>query len=218
MIYDVIDKKIKAMKEVRRLEMIRDNREQQEAVDTKYRAAVVQVMAFSNALKYAVDHLDFLLSDTHKSDLCALYMDLRNVPQSGYADKDILRKAENEFKTIQTGIKKDWSKHYSTYTISTVNTLKVIRGIAAEKVGKCTIDINAAESWTTDVSILSKLKIAMDTADTLIKSLDMDQDTVTFLTKMTSGEATLLDLNDNVLNWIKKESLQSIIKLTFVMR
>ena len=218
MIFDVLSKKIKEMKDLRRLEVLRDNRALQEATDARYRTLIVQVQVFSNALKYASDNLSFVSSDSLQSDVFDLLESLKAITQSGFANKDGVAKAENDFKTIQYNIKKEWTKHYLVYTASTVNTLRVIRGIACEKVETCISDIKAAENWSIDIVVLTKLKTAMTSADALIKSLDMDQEIVGFLTKMTSGRATLLDLNDKVLSWIKRESLEGKIKLSFTTK
>ena len=216
MIIDVLNNKIQEMKSLRRLEMLRDHRAQQEATDNKYRSLVAQVQVFSNALRYASDNLSFVLSDSLQSNVSDLFVSLKAITQSGFADKDGVVTAENNIKAIQSGIKKEWGKHYSIYTASTVNTLKVISGIAFDKVEACILDIKAAEIWSGDIKVLTKLRAAMSSAEALIKSLNMDQETIGFLAQMAAGKATLLDLNEEVLTWIKRESLEGKIRLSFI--
>lgn len=216
MIIDVLSKKIQEMKSLRRLEMLRDHRAQQEATDNRYRTLVAQAQVFSKALRYARDNLSFDLSDSLQSNVSDLFVSLKAITQSGFADKDGVVTAENNIKAIQNGIKKEWNKHYSIYTSSTVNTLKVISGLEFDKVEACILDIKAAESWSGDIEVLTKLQAAMSSAEVLIKSLNMDQETIEFLTKMTAGKATLLDLDEKVLAWIKRESLEGKIKLFFI--
>lgn len=69
-----------------------------------------------------------------------------------------------------------------------------------------------------DVTVYKKLKKALDSADSLIEKMSLDQDIIEFLTKMTSGRATFYDLNDKVMDWIKKESLEKRVKLSFTAR
>ena len=69
-----------------------------------------------------------------------------------------------------------------------------------------------------DLVIYKNLKKALDSADSLIEKMSLDQDIISFLTKMTSGKATIFDLNDKVMDWIKKESLEKRVKLTFTAR
>ena len=151
-----------------------------------------------------------------QSNVSDLFVSLKAITQSGFADKDGVVTAENNIKAIQSGIKKEWGKHYSIYTASTVNTLKVISGIAFDKVEACILDIKAAEIWSGDIKVFTKLRAAMSSAEALIKSLNMDQETIGFLAQMTAGKATLLDLNEEVLTWIKRESLEGKIRLSFI--
>ena len=216
MIIDVLSKKIQEMKSLRRLEMLRDYRVQQDATDSRYHALVVQTQAFSKSLKYASDNLSFAASDPLRSDILDLFVSLKAIIRSGLADKDGVATAENKFKTIQSSINKEWSKHYSIYTASMVNTLNVISGIEFDKAEACISDIKAAENWSGDVAALTKLQAAMSRAETLIKSLNMEQKTIEFLAQMTAGKATLLDLNEKVLEWVKRESLEGKIRLSFI--
>lgn len=218
MIFDIIDRKIKDMKDLRRLELIKANQAQQLATDAKYKALVSQVNAFTTALVFARDNLQFSIADTIQPGLHALLDSLKTIVSTGFVEKDSVTKAETDFKNLQAITKKEWSKHFVSYTSTTTNTLKVISGIDTERINGCIAEIKAAENWTIDISVLSKLKNAISSANDLINGLSMDQETVLFLTKMTSGKATIADLNDNVLNWIKKENLESKIKLSFLAR
>ncbi len=218
MIFDVIDRKINEMKNLRRLELIKENHKQQVATDAKYKSLVSQVSDFLQAIKYARDNLGFPVMETIGPDMFILLGNLKGVVASGYADKDAVVKAEGDFKSIQVATKKEWSKYFHIYTSATTSTLKVISGIDSDRVVGCRTDINAAEIWTVDIEVFYKLKKAIENANSIIKELNLDAETELFLTKMTSGRATIADLNEHVLNWIKKESLESKIKLSFTAR
>ncbi|SMC62105.1 hypothetical protein [Papillibacter cinnamivorans] len=218
MIFDKVDRRIKEMKELRRLEGIKVNRAQQEATDSKYRTLVNQASDFIEELNYVQDYLQFFLADTIKTDLEALLINLQNAIKTGYADKDAVSSADTDFKSIQTAVKKDWAKHFTVLTSTTTNTLRVISGINSEKVSSCLADIKAAEVWVIDRNVFLRLKEAIDNADSLIQSLSLDQEIILFLTSMTAGRATIADLKENVLAWIRKESLEGKIKLSFSSR
>lgn len=218
MIFDDIDKKIKEMKNLRRLETLQNNFRQQEAIDEKYQRLVAQVQIFSRTLKYAEGNLGLVLSESLQTDFYDLLVCLKKIVDSGYADKEGTFNAENNFKAIQNSMKKEWHKHYYAYTTSILNTVGVIQGIAPDRARVIVSNIKNAENWSADmdINILAKLKDAMSCADELIKSLNMNQAIIGFLTKMTAGKATLIDLNDEVLTWLKHESLESKVRLSFV--
>lgn len=218
MIFDRIDQRIGEMKNLRRLELFKANCVQQEATDAQYRTLVEQVESFVKAIAYVRDNLQFAVSDTLQSDLEILLESLKDVTKTGYAEKEAVEKVETDFKAIRTIVRKDWGKHFSALTFTMMNTLRVISGIESEKVRSCITDIKTAESWSVDVEIFVNLKRAMEDAASLIQSLNMDQEIILFLTKMTSGKATIADLNEKVLNWIKNENLEKKIKLSFLFR
>lgn len=218
MIFDQMERRIKEMKELRRLETIKANRVQQEATDIKYRNLVVQVKGFMNVLQYFQTELKFEVSDSYKAEISALFVKLQEVIKDGYANKDLVTESENDFKNIINTIKKDWTKHHTSLTSTTVNTLKIIGGIESDQVEACLTDIKNASAWQMDVTVYKKLKKALDSADSLIEKMSLDQDIIAFLTKMTSGKATFYDLNDKVMDWIKKEALEKRVKLSFTAR
>lgn len=218
MIFDQMERRIKEMKELRRLETIKSNRVQQEATDIKYHNLVAQVKGFINILQYFQTELKFEVSDSYKTEIRALLAKLQEVIKDGYANKDLVTESENDFRNILNTIKKDWTKHHTSLTSTTVNTLKIIGGIESDQVEACLTDIKNASTWQMDVTVYKKLKKALDSADSLIEKMSLDQDIIDFLTKMTSGKATFYDLNDKVMEWIKKESLEKRVKLSFTAR
>ena len=218
MIFDQMERRIKEMKELRRLETIKANRVQQEATDIKYHNLVAQVKGFINILQYFQTELKFEISDSYKIEISTLFGKLQEVIKDGYANKDLVTESENDFRNILNTIKKDWTKHHTSLTSTTVNTLKIIGGIESDQVEVCLTDIKNASTWQMDVTVYKKLKKALDSADSLIEKMSLDQDIIEFLTKMTSGRATFYDLNDKVMDWIKKESLEKRVKLSFTAR
>lgn len=218
MIFDQMERRIKEMKELRRLETIKSNRVQQEATDIKYHNLVAQVKGFINILQYFQTELKFEISDSYKIEISTLFGKLQEVIKDGYANKDLVTESENDFRNILNTIKKDWTKHHTSLTSTTVNTLKIIGGIESDQVEACLTDIKNASTWQMDVTVYKKLKKALDSADSLIEKMSLDQDIIEFLTKMTSGRATFYDLNDKVMDWIKKESLEKRVKLSLTAR
>ena len=53
-------------------------------------------------------------------------------------------------------------------------------------------------------------------AEKIIAKLGLDDEIITFLANTNSGKATLNDLSDKVLNWIKSEKLEGKIRVSFV--
>ena len=61
-----------------------------------------------------------------------------------------------------------------------------------------------------------KMSEGLDDADRLIIGLGLDDEIIVFLQRTNLGRATLQDLNDKVLTWIRNEELEQKIRISFV--
>ena len=215
MLIDILDKKIKELKDLRQREERRDNKAAQDALDQKYKVLTGQIHELMLALKYTKANLSFQLSETVLDDVNTMLLDQKAAVQSGYADKEMVSKVENELKAVLISIKKEWSKQYVNLTSATVSTLKVIAGVDTEKVSDCLDGIAKGENWTTDINEFQTMNKSMADANTLISGLGLDEQIISFLQKMNSGKATIADLDDKVMNWLRTEELDKKVKLSF---
>ena len=216
MIIDVLSEKIKDMKDLRQREERRDNKAAQDALDLRFKALTTQIHSLMTALQYTKENMQFQLSDALLSDLENLLIEHKAVIRSGFAEKDAINQAETDFKNIQQSIKKEWLKQYSTLTNATISTLQVISGIDSERVSKCMEGIAKGSAWTTSIDNFKTMDHSLSEAKTLINGLGLDPQIIAFLQKMNNGKATVMDLDDNVLRWLKEESLDNRVKLSFM--
>ena len=215
MLIDVLDKKIKELKDLRQREERRDNKAAQDALDQKYKVLAGQIHELMLALKYTKSNMSFQLSEAVLDDVNTMLLDQKAAVQSGYADKEMVSKVENELKGVLVSIKKEWAKQYFNLTSATVSTLKVIAGVDTEKVSDCLDGIAKGETWTTDINEFQTMNKCMADANTLISGLGLDEQIISFLQKMNSGRATIADLDDKVMNWLRTEELDKKVKLSF---
>ena len=215
MMTDILNKKIKEMKDLRQREERRDNKVAQDAIDRRFKELTEQIHQLMIALQYAKDNMQFQLSETVLTDLENLLIVHKGAIRFGFAEKDAVSKAETDLKSILQSIKKEWSKQYSVFTKSTISTLKVISGIDSEQVSKCLEGIAKGETWTTNIGDFKIMNKSLTDANNLIAGLGLDQQIIDFLQKMNMGKATVMDLDEKVLNWLKAEALDKRVKLSF---
>ena len=216
MIIDVLSRKIKDMKDLRQREERRDNKAAQDALDLRFKALTTQIHSLMTVLQYTKENMQFQLSDTLLFDLENLLTEHKAVIRSGFAEKDAINQVETDFKNIQQSIKKEWLKQYSTLTNATISTLQVISGIDSERVSKCMEGIAKGSAWTTSIGNFKTMAHSLSEAKILINGLGLDPQIIAFLQKMNNGKATVVDLDDNVLRWLKEESLDQRVKLSFM--
>jgi hypothetical protein len=215
MMINILNKKIKEMKDLRQREERRDNKAAQDALDLKFKLLTEQIHQMMTALQYAKENMQFQLSETVLTDLENLLIANKGAIRSGFTEKDSVSKVETDLKSIQLSIKKEWSKQYAVLTNSTISTLKVISGIDSEHVTKCLEGIAKGETWTTSIGDFKTMNNRLSDANTLIAGLGLDQPIIDFLQKMNSGKATIADLDEKVLNWLKTEALDKRVRLSF---
>ena len=216
MMIDALSRKIKDMKTLRMYEERRDNKAAQDALDNRFKVLTLQIHALMSALQYTKEHMQFQLSESGLNDLENLLVEHKNVIREGFAEKEAINQAESDFKSIQQTVKKEWAKQYLTLTSATISTLQVISGIDSEHVSKCLEGIAKGSTWTMSIGDYKTMGKSLLDAKALIDELGLDQQIIAFLQKMNSGKATVMDLDDNVLQWLKTESLEKRVKLSFI--
>ena len=216
MIADTIHDLIKRMKNIRMLEEIKANNEQQQKADESYRSMVKEVDEFVRAYAFAKGRLRFTPTETLESDLKVLLSQLKELVASGIVDIEAAREAQKRYTHLKSQMRTEWGTHFSSFA-PTVETLRVIEGIDPARVKKCLADIQPAKAWSTSKASLEKLANALDDSSELIGELDLDDSIIMFLQKMTSGNARVSDLSYDLILWMKKEKIEDKVSLSFVL-
>jgi hypothetical protein len=218
MIFEDLVKTTKDMQDLQRRASIQKNKDLQEATDAKYRLLLIQVNKFVATVEYLYTVARIEKNKEVISSTIELLTLLELAVESGFASQDNVSTAETSYKNIQNEMKKDWQKQYSNLTSSTVSTLEAIKGIDAESVSNCLQKIQPAENWDTNVKKYQTMNTGLNEADQLITSLGLDDGIISFLQNTNAGLATLKDLDDKVLAWIRDEQLESKIRISFVKK
>ena len=215
MMIDVLSKKIKDMKDLRQREERRDNKAAQDALDLRFKNLTTQIHSLMTALQYTKENMQFQLSEAMLSDIEKLLNEHKGTIRSGFAEKEAITQAEADYKVVLQNVKKEWTKQYAALTNSTVSTLQVIIGIDSEQVSKCLDGISKGSVWNGSIGDFKTMDKSLAEAKILINGLGLDQQIIAFLQKMNAGKATVMDLDDNVIRWLKDEALDKRVKLSF---
>ena len=218
MILELLDKKIKELKELQRLRIKKQNQEQQAVTDAKYKELIKTVSTYLSVYEYISKELSFNASSELKEMSKNLLIELKNAVSEELPNKETLNSAEKNYKNLSSKISKEWDTHYSALTTDITNSLKILGGIDAEKVKTCLTDIKGAEKWALDKNKFEKLKKAIDTANELIVSLKLQPPIIDFLAKMSQGHATFADIDETIAKWLSEEGLSQKIRLSFITR
>lgn len=218
MIVDTIQELIERFRKVRALEEIKANNKQQQDAEKKYRILVNEIRDFVQVFVYARDQLFFSPSERLENELASLLPKLKEMVREGTVDIDMAKNARKRFNRVKCLMAEDWKSHFSKNYGPTIGTLRVIEGISADRARKCLTDIDPAETWSpnTSTSTLKKLARGLNDSSCLIRELELDDNVVCFLQKMTSGDARVSDLTHDLMLWMKKEGIEDKVSLSFI--
>ena len=211
-----LNQSITQLKRLHTLENKKKNQEQQVKNDNKYQELVHQVTHLCYAVHYAQETFSFQYQP--QNTLLEILTDLQTVAIKGTVDEDSISQGSRKIKPIQEQLKKEWAKCYPLVVGSVTSTLRIIQKIDPTEVSKCLLDIQSAAVWQNDDSDLPHLKTlsnALYNSNAIIERLGLDQEITTFLTKVSSRTATLDDLSDGILAWIRRENLSDKIMVSF---
>ena len=218
MIFDELVVTEKALKDLKAKTDLQRNKAFQKNTDTRYRIVLKQTESFISTLEYLYEDAKILKNDKILNLTKELLDTLETAISTGLAIQDDVAKSENSYKGIQSEMKKEWSKKYSDITGSTVSTLEVIKGIDPESVDNCLKKIQGAITWELGTGQYVTMTKGLLEAEQLVVKLGLDDEIVIFLQNTNAGRATLLDLNDKVLKWIRDEKLEGKIRISFVRK
>ena len=207
MIFDELVVTINALDNLKKKTDLKNNKALQDNTDAKYRLLLSQTNSYISTIEYVYTNVPYAKNIEILTATLELLDNLEKVS-----------KAENVYKTLCTTIKKEWSKKYSDLTGSTISTLEAIKGIDSENVNACLQKIQTASEWDVGIDRFKNMLQGIASAEQLIQKLGLDDEIILFLQNTNAGKATLLDLNDKVLNWIRSEKLENKIRISFVRK
>lgn len=211
-----LNQSITQLKQLHALESRKKNQEQQAKNGNKYQILVRQITQLCKAVHYAQEAFSFPYQP--QTTLVGILTDLQTAALRNNVDEDSVSQCARKVKPIQDQLKKEWAKHYPTLVGPVTSTLQIIQKIDPVPVTKCLADIQSAVVWQNDDGELLHLKTlnsALNNSSIIIERLGLDQEITAFLTKVSVQTATLDDLTDGILVWIRKEGLSDKIMVSF---
>lgn len=137
MIFDDLVTTTKAMQDLKKKTAVKNNKAMQDNADTKYSLLLTQANHFVDVITYLYTELSVQKNHEILMSTSELMNALEQIVASGLASPDGITNADNTFKTLQSSMKKEWSKQYTDLTGATVSTLEAIKGIDPGNVGSC---------------------------------------------------------------------------------
>lgn len=119
-------------------------------------------------------------------------------------------------KKLQEQIKSEWKEKTEEHLSEIKEELGIIKLVINEKqeIQRILTCMNNFSNWPTEESIYEQFENANKRAEEILSKMEFDYDIANFLKKVKDRNASLMDLTDPIIAWIRKENLSANIMLS----
>lgn len=219
MLVDTLNEVIIDMKTVHELETASADTKKQATADYNFKQLIVSLQQMVNELKLAVDNSAFKPSANVVNGFKSFLTSCDKVTQAGAANNATTQFVSSESKKLYAVMGQEWSDYYTKSTSNILGLIETVKGILPDenKATYATNKIKKAATWNTSVENLNYLKQGIQEANQILTEIDLDENSpiLAFLRLVSEGNATILNLTDDILAWIKKENLAEKLFINF---
>lgn len=147
---------------------------------------------------------------------------VENIEKGELSDYRYINDIESVVSEYEEKLKDYWK---SKYTLKVANTLSILEllekiYILDDKRFKI-LEVKSriskiGNTWPFSENDIKIMDAGIEEANKMIKTLHVSSNVQAFLQKASIGEATILDLNDEILSWIKEHGFAERVKLSFI--
>lgn len=178
--------------------------------DSYNKYLVPTIKSYAVCKKY--NHVKF--SDTVLGDIqnCIDYS------KKTFEQKTVIDPAKYQYsvKKLSERIESEWVQQTNNYLSCVREELGILRLVSNDKqeIQKILNCMNNFLKWPVDEERIAQYEIAKARAEEILSQMEFDDEIAIFLKKVKNKEATLLDLTDSIIAWIRREKLSGNIVLS----
>lgn len=219
MLIDTLNECIIDMKTVREMETVSADTKKQATADYNFKQLILSLKQMIDEVDLAVENSEFRPSANVISALKSFLGSCDKVVRVGMANNTRTQYISSESKTLYVVIGQEWTEYYSKATANILSFLDTVKGIIPDenKAIYAMNKIKKASSWNTSIDNYNYLKQGIAEADKILEDLGLDEDSeiLVFLKLVSERKATILNLTDEIIAWIKTENLADKLYINF---
>lgn len=225
MLTDDIKKSIKQLKELDVLESAVHDAEIKIKNDSDFSTIVTDFSLAMSKLSFARNELDFAISGETLQYVEETIEKLENVISARAVNEEELVAAKKHItRKVTPGLSKEWKTFHQQRTSGVSGKLTTIGSLVAdkEKISAIRTSISNGSDWSAlflkDDGIntrLQMLKNGICEIEQIEENLDLREEIKDFIISVTRGKAKVTDINDTIIEWIKKENLEGRFVINF---
>lgn len=219
MLIDTLNECIVDMKAVKEKETVSADTKKQALADYNFKQLVLTLKQMIDEVNLAVENSDFVPSANVVSALKSFLNSCDKIVQEGAANSATTQYISAELKKLYVVIGQEWVSYYESATTNILSLLNTVKGIIPDEnmAIYSANKIKKAANWNKTIENYDYLKQGISEADKILDELGLEEDSeiLSFLKLVSDGKATIMDLTDDILEWIKKENLADKIYISF---
>ena len=198
------------MDEIRHLEQAAKDLQRQENADKLFTATVNENHNIIICLDEARNNLSFRPSEELKRQIKNMFVVLHECTSTGLVQESKIKTLSSTIKALKDLINGEWKIFYAGIADGRISKLTTVQSITPDK-NKTRFVLtkikNGAKLNFGDNGNLKLFADGIEEADTILESLELTDEILSFLDKVSEGCATIMDLTEAVEKWIRDEKL-----------
>ena len=225
MLTDELTSVVKQMKKLDAIENAAQDVAKKQKNDSDFAAIVTDFGAALDKVSFAIDNLDYRLSEETIGEAKVALVKLENVISSGVVDEAELAGAKQQInRKVTPSLTKEWKSFHSKKVSGLSAKLASMSGLFQDKDKLAGIreSFDASSEWSglseknkNGKTKIETLKQSVKEVDQIEESLNLSDAVRDFVVLVTSGRARITDLSDEILEWINKENMQDKFVIQF---
>ena len=143
---------------------------------------------------------------------------LNNIKSNELNNYGLIKNIESTVENYNFNLKDHWKQEYRRDTKGTISILLMLEKLYddSEKILQIRSKVIKLENrWPFSKNELESMQQAIDEASLMINQLKVSSNIQLFLQKVSNGEASIVDLDDEILLWLKDNRFENKVKLSF---
>ena len=144
---------------------------------------------------------------------------LHNINDNDFNNYELIKNIESTVDRYYSNLRDYWRQSHIKDTNGTKSMLLILEKLYDDstKILQIRSKINKLENrWPFTAEDLKLMQEGINEASSIIKELKVSSNIQDFLQKVSTGEASIIDLDDEILIWLKDNKFENKVKLSFI--
>ena len=200
------------------LEKAAEDKQKIQAIENSFTSTVNDIVQQVDTANDIFNQIKFVMPITVQQHLKTNLDALIALVDEPVLDENKVKRIKGNLVSTRSSIVTEWQKYYESDPKKQISSLKTIKSIVPNKAkveGTTQKITNGYSLNFGNRKNIFELKNALDDAQKILDSLNLNSSVRLFLIKVSEGNANLSDLNPDVTKWLNSNNIKDKFKISF---